>query len=264
MGRKQSVTKFPAARIKKIMQVDEEVGKLANAVPVMVGRAVEMFLESLVQATLVEARLLNPLANTAANNTSTPTETNSSGKLGAGAKRKFAGKSVACMPFHFKRCVEKNPQFDFLRSLADGIPDESFVNSRVSESDQQASPGTLVAQKEKPRKRKQTAKSAKSSAAATPQDTPDISAARKLPITPAKQRPDASSDSENAGSIKKPIPVSTLQIPQNPMSLSSLLSSDSNDNIIGGLGVTLAPLVSKPAAVEVVSHGVLEEDEEYD
>ena len=35
------------ARIKKIMQSDEEVGKVAAAVPVIISRALELFVENL-------------------------------------------------------------------------------------------------------------------------------------------------------------------------------------------------------------------------
>jgi histone H3/H4 len=37
------------ARIKKIMQSDEEVGKVAAAVPVIISRALEMFVENLLK-----------------------------------------------------------------------------------------------------------------------------------------------------------------------------------------------------------------------
>lgn len=36
MGKRSNVCKFPVARIKKIMQADEEVGKVAQATPVVV------------------------------------------------------------------------------------------------------------------------------------------------------------------------------------------------------------------------------------
>lgn len=36
MGRRSTVSKFPVARIKKIMQADEDVGKVAQATPVAV------------------------------------------------------------------------------------------------------------------------------------------------------------------------------------------------------------------------------------
>ncbi|KAI3646888.1 hypothetical protein MP228_007109 [Amoeboaphelidium protococcarum] len=43
-------TCFPAGRVKKIMQVDEEVGKLANSVPLVVGKACELFLDEIMCA----------------------------------------------------------------------------------------------------------------------------------------------------------------------------------------------------------------------
>lgn len=36
MGKRSSVSKFPVARIKKIMQTNEDVGKVAQATPVVV------------------------------------------------------------------------------------------------------------------------------------------------------------------------------------------------------------------------------------
>lgn len=41
-------TKFPVARIKRIMQADEEVGKVAQVTPVAVSKALELFMISLV------------------------------------------------------------------------------------------------------------------------------------------------------------------------------------------------------------------------
>ncbi|XP_076849218.1 dr1-associated corepressor isoform X3 [Brachyhypopomus gauderio] len=45
--KKKYNARFPPARIKKIMQTDEEIGKVAAAVPVIISRALELFLESL-------------------------------------------------------------------------------------------------------------------------------------------------------------------------------------------------------------------------
>ncbi|XP_058843560.1 dr1-associated corepressor-like isoform X1 [Acipenser ruthenus] len=51
-GRKRKYnTRFPPSRIKKIMQKDKEVGKVAAAVPVIISRALEMFLKSLLTQT---------------------------------------------------------------------------------------------------------------------------------------------------------------------------------------------------------------------
>jgi hypothetical protein len=49
-------THFPAARIKKIMQSDEDIGKVAQATPVVVGRALEIFMANLVEAAVSEAK----------------------------------------------------------------------------------------------------------------------------------------------------------------------------------------------------------------
>ncbi|XP_023391598.1 dr1-associated corepressor isoform X5 [Pteropus vampyrus] len=47
--KKKYNARFPPARIKKIMQTDEEIGKVAAAVPVIISRALELFLESLLK-----------------------------------------------------------------------------------------------------------------------------------------------------------------------------------------------------------------------
>lgn len=74
-------THFPAARIKKIMQSDEDIGKVAQATPVVVGRALEIFMANLVEAGIIEARK-------------------------AGVRRISA--------LHIRTAVENTEQFDFL------------------------------------------------------------------------------------------------------------------------------------------------------
>lgn len=49
-------TKFPTARIKRIMQADEEVGKVAQQTPIAVGKALEMFMIQLVRKSAEVAR----------------------------------------------------------------------------------------------------------------------------------------------------------------------------------------------------------------
>ena len=49
-------TKFPTARIKRIMQADEEVGKVAQQTPIAVGKALEMFMIQLVRKSADVAR----------------------------------------------------------------------------------------------------------------------------------------------------------------------------------------------------------------
>ena len=52
-------TKFPTARIKRIMQADEEVGKVAQQTPIAVGKALEMFMIAMVTKSAEVARQRN-------------------------------------------------------------------------------------------------------------------------------------------------------------------------------------------------------------
>ncbi|KAI0013733.1 hypothetical protein F4779DRAFT_350436 [Xylariaceae sp. FL0662B] len=52
-------TKFPTARIKRIMQADEEVGKVAQQTPIAVGKALELFMVQIVQKSAEVARERN-------------------------------------------------------------------------------------------------------------------------------------------------------------------------------------------------------------
>ncbi|RYP67630.1 hypothetical protein DL769_005701 [Monosporascus sp. CRB-8-3] len=52
-------TKFPTARIKRIMQADEEVGKVAQQTPIAVGKALELFMVQLVTKSAEVAREKN-------------------------------------------------------------------------------------------------------------------------------------------------------------------------------------------------------------
>ncbi|KAH7348790.1 putative DNA polymerase epsilon subunit C [Rhexocercosporidium sp. MPI-PUGE-AT-0058] len=49
-------TKFPVARIKRIMQADEEVGKVAQVTPVAVSKALELFMIALVGGAAEKAK----------------------------------------------------------------------------------------------------------------------------------------------------------------------------------------------------------------
>jgi histone H3/H4 len=51
---KKIKTRLPAARIKRIMRTDEDVGKVSQATPVLIAKALECFLEALVKKSLVE------------------------------------------------------------------------------------------------------------------------------------------------------------------------------------------------------------------
>ncbi|XP_052727136.1 uncharacterized protein LOC108334344 isoform X1 [Vigna angularis] len=88
--RKKLDTRFPAARIKKIMQADEDVGKIALAVPVLVSKALELFLQDLCDRTYEIT-------------------------LQRGAKTMNA--------LHLKYCVQSYNVFDFLRDIVSRVPD---------------------------------------------------------------------------------------------------------------------------------------------
>ncbi|KAM9426837.1 dr1-associated corepressor [Pholidichthys leucotaenia] len=88
--KKKYNARFPPARIKKIMQTDEEIGKVAAAVPVIISRALELFLESL---------LTKACQVTQSKNAKTMTTS------------------------HLKQCIELEQQFDFLKDLVAMVPD---------------------------------------------------------------------------------------------------------------------------------------------
>ncbi|XP_036002128.1 dr1-associated corepressor isoform X3 [Fundulus heteroclitus] len=80
--KKKYNARFPPARIKKIMQTDEEIGKVAAAVPVIISRALELFLESL---------LTKACHVTQSRNAKTMTTSHLGRKPGSGRKNGGAG-----------------------------------------------------------------------------------------------------------------------------------------------------------------------------
>ncbi|KAK9479722.1 DNA polymerase epsilon subunit C [Lipomyces japonicus] len=89
-------TRFPVARIKKIMQADDDIGKVAQATPLVVAKALELFMISLVQESCRHARMRN-------------------------AKR--------VSPAHLKQAVLETEQFDFLADTVKKYPDAVGVSS---------------------------------------------------------------------------------------------------------------------------------------
>ncbi|RGP69957.1 hypothetical protein FLONG3_7614 [Fusarium longipes] len=84
-------TKFPTARIKRIMQADEEVGKVAQQTPIAVGKALELFMIQLVT------------------------------KSADVAKEKGSKRVTAPM---LKQVVETDEQWDFLRDIVSRVENE--------------------------------------------------------------------------------------------------------------------------------------------
>ncbi|KAH9840805.1 histone-fold-containing protein [Rhodofomes roseus] len=92
MKNKNKTTKFPVARIKRIMQKDEEVGKVAQATPIVISKALELFLAMIIEE---------------ASNVTTE----------RGAKRVEA--------YHLKHAVETVDVLDFLKEIVEAVPDPS-------------------------------------------------------------------------------------------------------------------------------------------
>jgi hypothetical protein len=83
-------TKFPVARIKRIMQADEEVGKVAQVTPVAVSKALELFMIAMVSGAADKAR-------------------------------QKGGKRVTA--HHLKMVVQGDEQFDFLNDIVGKVAD---------------------------------------------------------------------------------------------------------------------------------------------
>jgi histone H3/H4 len=115
--KKKYNSRFPPARIKKIMQTDEEVGKVAAAVPVIISRALELFIESLI------------------------TET---------CKTTITKNAKTLSTSHIKQTIETNKQFDFLRDLVVSIPDHQAEDN----GDMTAHDGESTGKKARGRPRK--------------------------------------------------------------------------------------------------------------
>ncbi|GAO14091.1 hypothetical protein UVI_02038170 [Ustilaginoidea virens] len=104
-------TKFPTARIKRIMQADEEVGKVAQQTPIAVGKALELFMIQMVT------------------------------KSAEVAQEKGSKRVTASM---LKQVVETDDQWDFLRDIVSRVENEKEGSKSKakteSESDDDSEP----------------------------------------------------------------------------------------------------------------------------
>lgn len=101
-------TKFPTARIKRIMQADEEVGKVAQQTPIAVGKALELFMVAMVTKSAEVAREKN-------------------------------SKRVSAQML--KQVVESDDQWDFLREIVGKVETEEKTKGRAkveSDTDEEA------------------------------------------------------------------------------------------------------------------------------
>ncbi|KAK6434198.1 hypothetical protein LTR95_009615 [Oleoguttula sp. CCFEE 5521] len=119
-------TSFPVARIKRIMQADEDIGKVAQVTPHAVSRALELFMIKLITASAEQAR-----GPTAASGTS------------KGPRRVLAQ--------HMKRAVQEDKTFDFLEEIIGKVPDAPTKAKKEAGSDSEE-----VKPKKRGKKRKES------------------------------------------------------------------------------------------------------------
>ncbi|SMQ48750.1 unnamed protein product [Zymoseptoria tritici ST99CH_3D7] len=124
-------TTFPVARIKRIMQADEDIGKVAQVTPTVVSRALELFMIKLISAAAHEAR------------------GNSLGAGGGGAGK--GQKRVLAQ--HLKRAVFADEKLDFLQEIVGKVPD---APSKAKKEDKGSDSEEAVKPKRKSKKRKES------------------------------------------------------------------------------------------------------------
>lgn len=112
----QLKTSFPVARIKRIMQADEDIGKVAQVTPTVVSRALELFMIKLISAAAHEAR----------------------GPAAAGASAGKGPKRVLAQ--HLKRAVYADDKLDFLQEIVSKVPDAPNKAKKEAGSDSEEAP----------------------------------------------------------------------------------------------------------------------------
>jgi len=115
--------RFPPARIKKIMQTDEEIGKVAAAVPVIISRSLEIFLQSLVETT---------------------------------AQYTNERKAKTMTTSHLKHCIENEGKFDFLKDLVANIADIANDEDDTGEGAEKPKKQRKPRQTEKKKRKKES------------------------------------------------------------------------------------------------------------
>jgi hypothetical protein len=86
------------------MRVDEDVGKVSQATPVLIAKALESFLEALVKASLI--------------------------KTNEKEAKKMSNAHVYLISYFSKMAVMDEPKFDFLMDLVKSLPDPTEVEEK--------------------------------------------------------------------------------------------------------------------------------------
>jgi hypothetical protein len=121
-------TSFPVARIKRIMQADDDIGKVAQVTPHVVSRALELFMIKIISASAAQAA-------------------QGGGGSGKGPKR--------ILSQHVKRALQADQTFDFLVDIISKVPDAPSKAKKEpigSDSEDGAGGGKPVRRRGKKRK----------------------------------------------------------------------------------------------------------------
>lgn len=118
-------TSFPVARIKRIMQADEDIGKVAQVTPTVVSRALELFMIKLISAAANQAR----------------------GPAQAGVTK--APRRVLAQ--HLKKAIVADEKFDFLGEIVQKVGDAP-TKGKKDNGDEQDSEDTKPKKRGKKRK----------------------------------------------------------------------------------------------------------------
>ncbi|MBA7492096.1 hypothetical protein ES702_02645 [subsurface metagenome] len=127
----QLKTSFPVARIKRIMQADEDIGKVAQVTPHVVSRALELFMIKLITASAAQAR----------------------GGTAAGAASSKGPRRILAQ--HMKRAIATDDTFDFLADILSKVPDAPpKAKKEAVASDSENEDAKVKAPKKRVKKRK--------------------------------------------------------------------------------------------------------------
>eukprot|EP00735_Rhodelphis_limneticus_P001364 TRINITY_DN11966_c0_g1::TRINITY_DN11966_c0_g1_i1::g.17002::m.17002 TRINITY_DN11966_c0_g1::TRINITY_DN11966_c0_g1_i1::g.17002 ORF type:complete len:255 (+),score=31.56,sp/Q54DA1/NC2A_DICDI/56.82/5e-27,CBFD_NFYB_HMF/PF00808.18/2.8e-19,Histone/PF00125.19/1e-06,TAFII28/PF04719.9/0.032,TAF4/PF05236.9/0.076,CENP-X/PF09415.5/0.11,Pol_alpha_B_N/PF08418.5/0.11,DUF4569/PF15133.1/0.19,PAT1/PF09770.4/0.33,DUF605/PF04652.11/1.4,Senescence_reg/PF04520.8/1.5e+02 TRINITY_DN11966_c0_g1_i1:136-900(+) len=149
MGRNKYQTKFPVARIKRIMQTDDQVGKIASAVPILVSKCVELFMNDLVLKA----------ADIAADR-----------------------KAKTLTPGHLKACILGNAEFDFLTEHVQHVVDVAETAPKKRKGREEGEEGSTPLKTPAPRKPRKEKAAASAAAAAS-----NSGASTTAPAAPSPQ-----------------------------------------------------------------------------
>eukprot|EP00794_Sanderia_malayensis_P020611 gene20611-22645_t len=216
--------RFPPARIKKIMQTDEEIGKVAAAVPVIISRALEIFLQQLVEKSAEQTRLKR-------------------------AKTMTTG--------HLKQCIESENQFDFLKDQVANIADMPNQEEDDHLDSGETKPKKPRKQRAQSEKKKQSRRRAKSSSSNDSEDEYNVSDDNEEPTTvyPRTSRERASSnDSSNSNHTQQDATVVNRQVSTSAPQISQGFENQPNPFDTQAPSIRPLPMMFKAD----------EDDEDYD